>query len=149
MHTSLIVLLVLAFAAFIVWKNLDRRTPAQKQAEFDRLQTLAQEGQEDAQYKLLMLYYDEKDTQFHPLAFKWALVVAQKGEDPGVMLQVGEMYENGEGISKSLQDALTWYERALSADTALGAQSPLSKDGHLYLEQRIFSLRQQLTPSNK
>lgn len=149
MHTSLVALLVLVLVVFIVWKNVDRRTPAQKQADFDRLQTLAQEGQEDAQYKLLMLYYDEKDPQFHPLAFKWALAVAQKGEDPGVMLQVGEMYENGEGTSKNLQDALTWYERALSADTALGAKSPLSKDGHLYLEQRVFSLRQELNPSEE
>ncbi len=146
MTTSLVVVLVLALAGFIVWKNMDRRTPEEKRADFDRLDAQAAAGQEEAQYKLLMLYYDEKDPLFHPLAFKWALKVAEKGEDPGVMLQTGEMYEHGEGTAKDLSAALTWYERALSADTALGARSPLSKDGHLYLESRIFALRRELHP---
>lgn len=148
MHTSLVVLLVLVLAGFIVWKNMDLRTPAQKQADLDKLETQASAGEEEAQYKLLMLYYSDKDAQYWPIAFKWALAVAQKGEDPGVMLQLGEMYENGHGTAKDLQQALTWYERALSADTALGANSPLSKDGHLYLEQRVITLRQELAKSN-
>lgn len=149
MHSSLLVLLVLLLVVFIVWKNTDRRSAAQKQADFEQLQTRAEAGEEDAQYQLLLLYYTEKDPQFFALAFKWALAVAQKGEDPGVMLQVGEMYENGHGTPKDLHQALVWYERALSADTALEGDSPLSKDGHLYLEQRVMALRQQLQPAQK
>ncbi len=148
MHTSLIVLLVLLLVVFVVWKNMDRRSPEQKRADFEALQARAQAGEEDAQYQLLLLYYTEKDPQFFPLAFKWALVVAQKAEDPGVMLQVGEMYEHGHGTPQDLSQALVWYERALSADTALEGKSPLSKDGHLYLEQRVMALRKEL-PENK
>ncbi len=146
MTTWLIVLAVAALGMAVgFW--LKCHSPAHKQAQWARWEQEAQAGDEEAAYKLLMLYYEEKSSRCHALAFKWALAVAQNTQDPGVLLQVGEMYEHGDGTPQDLHAALKWYERALTADTSLGAQSPLSQDGHLFLESRIIALRRELHPN--
>lgn len=146
MTTWLIVAVVVALGvAVLFW--LKRQSPERKQAQWAQWEQEAQAGNIEAAYKLLMLYYEEKSSRCHALAFKWALAVAQNTQDPGVLLQVGEMYEHGAGTPKDLHAALKWYENALTADTSLGAQSPLSQDGHLFLESRIIALRRELHPN--
>ena len=146
MTTWLIVSVVVAVGvAVLFW--LKRQSPEQKQAQWAKWEQEAQAGDEEAAYKLLMLYYEETSSRCHALAFKWALAVAQNTPDPNVLLQVGEMYENGHGTPKDLHAALKWYENALTADTSLGANSPLSQDGHLFLESRIIALRRELHPN--
>ena len=132
-------------AAVLFWRV--RQSPERKQAQWAQWEQEALAGNEESAYKLLMLYYEEPSSRCHALAFKWALAVAQNTQDPGVLLQVGEMYENGAGTPKDLHAALKWYENALTADTSLGAQSPLSQDGHLFLESRIIALRRELHPN--
>lgn len=146
MTTWLIVAVVVALGvAVLFW--LKRQSPERKQAQWAQWEQEAQAGNIEAAYKLLMLYYEEKSSRCHALAFKWALAVAQNTQDPGVLLQVGEMYEHGAGTPKDLHAALKWYENALTADTSLGANSPLSQDGHLFLESRIIALRRELHPN--
>lgn len=146
MTTWLIVAVVVAFGVAVVFWRV-RQSPERKQAQWAQWEQEAQAGNIEAAYKLLMLYYEEKSSRCHALAFKWALAVAQNTQDPGVLLQVGEMYEHGAGTPKDLHAALKWYENALTADTSLGAQSPLSQDGHLFLESRIIALRRELHPN--
>ena len=130
-----------------------RQSFKRKKAQWTQWEQEAQAGDEEAAYKLLMLYYEgelmlyDESSHRHALAFKWALAVAQNTQDPGVLLQVGQMYENGHGTPKDLHAALKWYERALTADISLGAQSPLSEGGHLFLESRIIALRRELHPN--
>lgn len=147
MTTWLIVAVAVAVvvAAVLFW--LKRQSPERKQAQWAQWEQEALAGNEESAYKLLMLYYEEPSSRCHALAFKWALAVAQNTQDPGVLLQVGEMYENGHGTPKDLHAALKWYENALTADTSLGANSPLSQDGHLFLESRIIALRRELHPN--
>ena len=146
MTTWLIVAVVVALGVAVLFWRV-RQSPERKQAQWAQWEQEAQAGNIEAAYKLLMLYYEEKSSRCHALAFKWALAVAQNTQDPGVLLQVGEMYEHGHGTPKDLHAALKWYENALTADTSLGAQSPLSQDGHLFLESRIIALRRELHPN--
>ncbi len=146
MTTWLIVAVVVALGVAVLFWRV-RQSPERKQAQWAQWEQEAQAGNIEAAYKLLMLYYEEKSSRCHALAFKWALAVAQNTQDPGVLLQVGEMYEHGAGTPKDLHAALKWYENALTADTSLGAQSPLSQDGHLFLESRIIALRRELHPN--
>lgn len=154
MTTGLIVLAVVVLGLAVLFLFM-RKSFKRKQAQWAQWEQEAQAGDEEAAYKLLMLYYGtevegmlkEEYSCRHALAFKWALAVAQNTQDPGVLLQVGEMYENGHGTPKDLHAALKWYENALTADTSLGAQSPLSQDGHLFLESRIIALRRELHPN--
>lgn len=146
MTTWLIVAVVVALGVAVLFWRV-RQSPERKQAQWAQWEQEAQAGNIEAAYKLLMLYYEEKSSRCHALAFKWALAVAQNTQDPGVLLQVGEMYEHGAGTPKDLHAALKWYENALTADTSLGANSPLSQDGHLFLESRIIALRRELHPN--
>ncbi len=146
MTTWLIVAVVVALGVAVLFWRV-RQSPERKQAQWAQWEQEAQAGNEESAYKLLMLYYEEPSSRCHALAFKWALAVAQNTQDPGVLLQVGEMYEHGDGTPKDLHAALKWYENALTADTSLGAQSPLSQDGHLFLESRIIALRRELHPN--
>ena len=104
---------------------------------------LADNGDEEARYKLLMLYQDEGE-EYYPLAFKWTVAVANAGEDCGVMLQAAEMYAAGHGAPKDEEKALLWFERALSLHILQGKQSPLSVEAANYIQERIQELRVKL-----
>lgn len=108
--------------------------------QWDRL---ADNGDEEARYKLLMLYQDEGE-EYYPLAFKWTVAVANAGEDCGVMLQAAEMYAAGHGAPKDEEKALLWFERALSLHILQGKQSPLSVEAANYIQERIQELRVKL-----
>lgn len=104
----------------------------------------AQQGNKEAAYKLLMLYFDETE-EYYPLAFKWAYALAHEGKDCGVMLQLAKMYEEGHGTEKDLSHALTWYERCLTLHIIRGKKSPLSVDSANYVQVRIQALRSMQT----
>ena len=100
-------------------------------------------GKVEARYKLLMLYYEEKP-EYYPLAFKWTVAVANRGEDCGVMLQAAEMYLAGKGVAPDAKRALLWFERALSTHILQGRRSPLSVRSSNYIQERIQELRAQV-----
>lgn len=116
----------------------------EKYQEWDRL---AENGDEEARYRLLMLYREESE-EFYPLAFKWTVAVANVGEDCGVTLQAAEMYEAGHGAPKNEEKALLWYERTLSLHIMQGHSSPLSLDAANYVQGRIQALRLKLGKQN-
>lgn len=100
----------------------------------------AQNGDEEARYRLLMLYREESEV-YYPLAFKWTVIVANAGEDCGVMLQAAEMYLAGHGAPQNEEKALLWFERALSLHIMQGKNSPLSLDAANFIQEKIQELR--------
>ncbi len=116
---------------------------ARRRALYEQWDRLASNGDEEARYRLLMLYQEE-GREYYPLAFKWTVVMANKGEDCGVMLQAAEMYQAGDGVPKDDSKALLWFERALSMHIVQGKNSPLSVDASNYIQERIQTLRRNL-----
>ncbi len=114
-----------------------------RRARYAAWDQLAEQGNEEAKYRLLMLYRDEGE-EFYPLAFKWTLRVAKEGADCGALLQAAQMLEAGHGTSQDENQALVWFERALSLHILRGKKSTLSADTSNYIQQRIQTLRTQL-----
>ena len=54
------------------------------------------------------------------------------------------MYAYGHGTSSNAEQALTWYERALSLHIMQGADSPLTLEEENELQRRIQQLRQEV-----
>lgn len=63
------------------------------------------------------------------------------------MLQVGEMYKNGDGVPKNDEKALLWFERALSLHIIQGKNSPLSAQDANYMQDQIQKLRSRVEES--
>lgn len=139
--TSLILIAVLIWWFTWRWKTY---SPKHRALSYAQLEEKANAGDEDAQYELAMAYYTERNPAHYPMIFKWVLYLAKKGEDPGMMLLVGDLYLTGTGVTANAGTALKWYERALSADIMLGSRTPLSKDAHDYLEAQVIKLRKDL-----
>ncbi len=116
---------------------------ARRRELYKKWDNLAENGDEEARYKLLMLYQEEKE-EYYPLAFKWTIIVANKGDDCGVMLQAAEMYAQGQGAPQNEEKALLWFERALSLHILQGKRSPLSVEAANYIQKRIQQLRVKL-----
>lgn len=114
-----------------------------RRARYAAWEQLAEQGSEDAKYRLLMLYRDGGE-EFYPLAFKWTLRVAKEGADCGVLLQAAQMLEAGHGTDKNDTEALLWFERALSLHILRGKKSTLSTTTSNYIQARIQTLRTQL-----
>jgi len=102
----------------------------------------AQKGNEEACYKLMMLYFDEAE-EYYPLAFKWTQHIACTRPDCAAMLQLAKMYDEGHGTAPNPAQALTWYEHCLSLHIIRGKHSPLSTDAANFVQQRIQTLRAQ------
>ena len=69
---------------------------------------LAALGQVEAQFKLGVMYYEvQEDAQ----AIKWYIRAAERGH-ADAQLQLGRMYDNGEGVPQNHAQALQWYARA-------------------------------------
>ena len=120
---------------------------ARRRVRYQKWDELASNGDPDARYRLLMLYYSE-GPEYYPLAFKWGVAVANQGEDCGVMLQVAEMYAAGHGAPQNEEKALLWFERALSLHIMQGRNSPLSVEAANYIQEQIQSLRHKLGKDN-
>lgn len=118
-----------------------------KKKRYALLEEQASQGDENAIYKLIALYYD-RNKAWHPTAFKWALIQAKKGSDCGVLFQVAKMYDEGEGTDKDEFQALTWYERTLSLHILQGKHSSLSVEVTNYVQLRIKALREKLGWNN-
>lgn len=116
---------------------------ARRHALYAGWEARAENGDEEAKYKLLMLYRDNKP-ELYPLAFKWALSVAKEGVDCGVLLQTAQMLEAGHGTEKNESRALVWFERALSLHILRGKRSSLSVQSSNYIQERIQTLRAKL-----
>lgn len=114
-----------------------------RRALYAEWEKLAEQGDEEAKYRLLMLYRDEKP-DFYAQAFKWTMDVARQGDDCCVLLQAAQMFEAGHGTAQDNEQALLWFERALSLHILRGNQSPLSAGATNYLQQRIQTLRAKL-----
>ncbi len=111
-----------------------------RRARYAAWEAQAEQGNEEAKYRLLMLYRDEQE-EFYPLAFKWTLRVAKEGADCGVLLQAAQMLEAGHGTLKDENAALLWFERALSLHILRGKNSSLSAVTSNYIQERIQTLR--------
>lgn len=116
---------------------------ARRHALYSGWESLAERGDEEAKYKLLMLYQDA-EPEFYPLAFKWTLAVAKEGTDCGALLQAAQMLEAGHGTAKDDSQALVWFERALSLHILSGKNSSLSVQTSNYIQERIQTLRAKL-----
>lgn len=131
------------------WERVKRffDLSARRRALYQKWDEQASNGDQDARYKLLMLYYDE-GPEYYPLAFKWTVAVANQGEDCGVMLQAAEMYTAGHGVPQNDEKALLWFERALSLHIMMGKDSPFSVDAANYIQEQIQTLRRKLGKEN-
>lgn len=114
-----------------------------RRARYAAWEKLAEQGSEEAKYHLLMLYRDAGE-EFYPLAFKWTLRVAKEGADCGVLLQAAQMFEAGHGTGQDEDQALLWFERALSLHILRGNKSVLSAGTSNYIQERIQFLRAKL-----
>lgn len=114
-----------------------------RRARYSAWEQLAEQGNEEAKYRLVMLYQDEGE-EFYPLAFKWTLRVAKEGADCGVLLQAAQMLEAGHGTGQDDGQALLWFERALSLHILRGKKSSLSAATSNYIQERIQTLRAKL-----
>ena len=123
-------------------KNFFNRK-ARRRALYQKLDEQAANGDQNARYKLLMLYYDE-GPEYYPLVFKWTVAVANQGEDCGVMIQAAEMYAAGHGVPPNDEKALLWFERSLSLHIMLGKDSPFSVEAANYIQEQIQQLRDKL-----
>lgn len=139
----------IAAAVLLVWFFRWRKNTygpvgsAKGYAEYERR---ALSGDEEAQYELATAYYTEQDASRYPQIFRWALFLAEKGNDPAMMLLTADLYSSGAGTGVNLPEALHWYERALSQDIVLGQETNLPKEAHDYLEERVQTLRRELYP---
>ncbi len=120
---------------------------ARRREKYQRWDRLAENGDEEARYRLLMLYREEGE-EFWPLAFKWTVAVANVGEDCGVTLQAAEMYAAGHGCPQNEEKALLWFERTLSLHIMQGPHSPLTLDAANYVQEQIQELRRKLGRDN-
>lgn len=116
---------------------------ARRRALYAGWEALAEQGDEEAKYRLLMLYRDEKP-DFYAQAFKWTMAVAQEGDDCCVLLQAAQMFEAGHGTAQDDEQALLWFERAHALHILRGKESPLSAGTSNYIQQRIQALRAKL-----
>ena len=117
-----------------------------KKELYAQWETEAQQGNQEACYKLMMLYFDETEEYF-PLAFKWTQHIACTVPDCAAMLQLAQMYDKGHGTARNQAQALTWYEHCLSMHIIRGKNSPLSVDAANFVQERIQALRAQ-KPAN-
>ncbi|MGN0024214.1 MAG: hypothetical protein ACI351_02140 [Candidatus Avelusimicrobium sp.] len=114
-----------------------------RSARYAAWEKLAEQGNEEARYRLLMLY-SEKQKEFYPLAFKWTLRVAKESANCAVLLQAAQMLEAGHGTVQDDSQALVWFERALSLHILQGKNSSLSAERLNYIQEHIQSLRAKL-----
>ena len=101
----------------------------------------AAQGDEQAAYRLAALYPASYEN--YPLAFKWTQMLANKGEDCRILLQLARMLETGSGVEPDERRALLWYERAISLHIMQGSDSPFSVEEENFVQQRILVLREQ------
>ena len=113
-----------------------------RRALYEEWDQQAQQGNEEACYKLMTLYLDETP-EYYPLAFHWTEHVATHHADCAAMLQLAQMYEKGHGTSRHLSKALTWYEACLSMHVIRGKNSPLSLEAANFVQERILVLRRE------
>jgi TPR repeat protein len=64
-------------------------------------------------------HYAKKSAGDLTIAAHYYRMAAEKGNAPAAY-KLGEMYENGEGVSKSETDALVWYRKAADAGDKYG-----------------------------
>ncbi|MGB2578274.1 TPR repeat protein [Elusimicrobium simillimum] len=145
---DLLAIFLLSVAMVVVGLGfiLKHKTPTkdERAEDYAELEERAKQGDEKALYDLLMIYYNDKDKTFYPLAFRWALSVAHQEYDSGVMLQVADMYYAGDGIEQSDERALFWYEKALKRELDLGEDAILSSEGTGHLTAQIHKLRNKI-----
>lgn len=120
---------------------------ARRRALYGEWEAQAEQGNEEACYKLMMLYLDETP-HYYPLAFRWTEHIATCKADCAAMLQLAQMYERGHGTPRHLSKALTWYEACLSMHVIRGKNSPLSFDAVNYVQARIGALRKERQKSS-
>lgn len=139
--TWIVALVVLV--AWFMWRGKSLYGARGKPARYAELERRALLGEEAAQYEIAACYYTEEDERYLPRIFRWVLLVAEKGEDPSMMLLAGDLYLSGKGTAPDAAAALHWYERALSADIMLGERTDLPKEAHDYLEAQVLALRRE------
>lgn len=133
----------LGVALFFTVGAFWNRTPARRAERIAGFEAAAEAGDEPSAYELLMLYFDESPgmEEYRPLAFKWALKIAEKEEDSGVMLQAADMYYLGHGTEKNDALAAEWYAKALSKDLGLGRAAILPGEAHEYIRKQLEKLK--------
>lgn len=80
-------------------------------------------------------------------AARWYLLAAKQG-DTGAMIRLGSLYENGQGVAKDPDEAVSWYRKATGdPDIVLTSASELQarEDRYRAQEERISELKGTVT----
>lgn len=87
----------------------------------EKLKSLAEQGDGDAQYKLATCYDMGRGgiTQNYQEALKWYRKAANQGI-AGAQANLGRMYDDGKGVPKNYQEAVKWYKMASDNGDAVG-----------------------------
>lgn len=95
----------------------------------------AKMGRRNSQRNLAIMYYDGKKglAQDFDAAFAWFMRIAVNGDTYG-QLQIGDMYRKGEGVQKSVHEAIRWFEKVAAVDD----DEPLNRDAAFRLSDVYF-----------
>ena len=92
--------------------------PHQNTQIHQKLLSLAENGDRDAQFNLGRIYLQGKGIrQDYQTARRWFMRAAEK-EDAGAQYNLGNIYENGLGIQPDCKQALYWYKKAAAKSYA-------------------------------
>lgn len=137
----LLVVVVGYFCDLHYRRQQKKQAASLKQARYKELERRAKRGDIEAMQRLAELFYEETDSAYYPVIFKWVSILAPQINDPAVWLELGDLWAYGCGTEKDLKQATSCYEKALAADIAAGQNSNLPRQAHNYLETRLMQLR--------
>ena len=96
--------------------------------ELEEITEYAEEGSDEAQYELGMMYYlgERLVAVDHAEAFRWFSAAAEQGNSDA-QFALGEMYTHGEGVARDNAEAVRWFREPAeygwpSAQHLLGLQ---------------------------
>ena len=75
----------------------------------DYLTLASMNGEADATFRLAVTYFDSRSTQGISKAVEYSTLAAEQGSNKGQFI-LGEMYEDGVGKEKDINEALKWYK---------------------------------------
>ena len=82
----------------------------------EELQRLAEQGDVEAQYYLVIMYSDGDGIQRdYKKGFFWCEKAALQGY-PEAQFVVADMYECGDGVERNIEKAIEWYKKAAEND---------------------------------
>ena len=111
-------------AAAWIWseRDLEAKQSIEASAPTDpETQSLAEEGDPDAQYRLArtLLHDAVRDPSSTIFAVQWLKAAAEQ-DHTGAMVQLGKMYRSGVGVLQDFNEAARWIDKAATLGNAEG-----------------------------